>query len=238
MIPADYGTPKRLITMAYRDAGKLARDTDADSEMLLDGMNRLADVLYFQQTQGLKLWLLEDITVPLVVGQQLYTFGPTGTTVMRKPFRVEFGYATTGTQLNRREIDPIAYIDWARLSNVTQTGQVTQYFVDKQLTDMEVRLWLTPDSTQVTQGSVHLVMRTKAAHLENLTETMTFPPEWYLALRWAMAFEFSSGQPLAIQQRCQMLSEKYLEALEGFDIEDVSVQIQADQAQTSGGRFR
>jgi len=238
MVPADYGTPKRLITMAYRDAGKLARDTEPDSEMLLDGMNRLADILYYQQTQGLKLWLLEDITVPLVTGQSLYTFGPTGTTVMRKPFRVEFGYATSGTSLNRREIDPISYQDWTRLSNVTQKGQVTQYFVDKQLDLLKVNLWLVPDSTQVTQGAVHLVMRTKAVHLENLIETMTFPPEWYLALRWDLAFEFSTGQPLAIQQRCQMMSEKYLESLEGFDIEDVSVYIQADLSQTAGRGFR
>ena len=238
MIPADYGTPGRLITMAYRDSGKIARDQIPDSDQLLDGMTRLADILYFQQTQGLKLWLLQDLTVPLVAGQRLYTFGPGGTTDMRRPFRVEFGYATDGNNLNRRGIDPLSYQDYSRLSNVTQTGMVTQYFVDKQIDLLNVSLWLTPDANQVSDGTVHLVVRTKAAHLENLNDTMTFPPEWYLALRWTLAWEFATGQPVAVQQRCQLFSQQYLDALEGFDIEDVSMQIQADQSQTAGGAFR
>lgn len=238
MVPADYGTPQRLITMALRDAGKLGRGQIPDSDYFLEGMQRLADVLYFQQTQGLKLWLLEDITVPLVQDVELYTFGPGGDVDMRKPFRVEFGYGTdSAPAANRRQISPISYQDWSYLSNHTQSGQVSQYFVDKQLDLLKVYLWLRPDADQVL-GSIHLVMRTKAEHLENLTDTMTFPPEWYMALRWALALEFATGQPLAVQQRCQLLSDKYLEALEGFDIEDVPVQIQADQSQTSGGSFR
>jgi len=238
MVPTDYGTPQRLITMALRDAGKIARDQTPDSEWFLEGMTRLADILYFQQTQGLKLWLLEDITVPIVSGTQEYTFGPSGSTVMNKPFRVEFGYATSGTNLNRREITPISYNDWARLSNITQEGLVTQYFVDKQLTNMSVSLWLTPNAEQVSDGEVHLIMRTKANQLATLTETMTFPPEWYLALRWALAFDFSSGSPASVQQRCEAMSERYLEALNSFDIEDVPVQFQVDRGQTTGGGFR
>ena len=238
MVPADYGTPQRLITMALRDAGKIARDQTPDSEWFLEGMQRLADLLYFQQTQGLKLWLLQDITVPIVSGTQTYTFGPSGMTVMNKPFRVDFGYATTGTNQNRREITPISYNDWARLSNTTQEGLVTQYFVDKQLTNLSVKLWLIPNDEQVSDGEVHLVMRTKANHLETLTETMTFPPELYLALRWALASEFASGSPVTVQQRCMTLSERYLEALNDFDIEDVPVQFQVERGQTSSGGFR
>lgn len=238
MVPANYGTPERIITMALRDAGKLAFDTDADSLQLLDGMQRLADLLYYQQTRGLKLWLLEDITVPIVADQGLYTFGPGGDVDMRKPFRVEFGYATQGAQLNRRPVTPLSYTDWTRLSNTTQSGQVTQYFADKQLELLKVNLWLVPDDTQVDEGEVHLIMRTKAEHLTNLTETMTFPPEWFLALRWNLASELSSGQPLAVQDRCQGFSDRYIDALEGWDIEDVSVQIQADMSMAQRGSFR
>jgi len=236
MVPTDYGSPKRIITQAYREAGKIARDTEPNSSQYLDGMNRLADLLYFHQTQGLKLWLLEDINVPLVAGTALYTFGPSGTTVMRKPFRVEFGYATEQGG-NRRQIDPISYQDYSYLSNVTQTGQVTQYFVDKRLDQLNVSLWLVPDADQVL-GSVHLIMRTKAAQLENLTETMTFPVEWYLGLIWSLADELTTGQPIAVQQRCAGKASTYIEALQNFDIEDVPLQIQANMDQTAGGSFR
>lgn len=237
-IPADYGSPKRIITMALRDCGKLAADTEADSALFLDGMQRLADLLYYHQTKGLKLWLLEDITVPLVVSKSLYTFGPGGDVDMRKPFRVEFGYATQDpSQQNRRPLIPLSYEDWTRLSNISQEGLVTQYFADKQKDLLKVHLWLTPDATQVAQGGVHLVMRTKAEHLVNLTETMTFPPEWYLALRWALAAELASSAPLAVQQRCEARAAKFIEDLEGFDIEDVPVLLQADLMQAYSRTF-
>ncbi len=237
-VPANYGTPERLITMALRDCGKLAQDAVPDSEQFLDGMQRLADILYFQQTRGLTLWLLEDITVPLIAGQATYTFGPGGDVETRKPFRVEFGYATDGAQENRRPVTPLSYTDYVRLSNVVQTGQVTQYFVNKQLELLYVSLWLVPDATQVSQGSVHLVMRTKAEHLTMLNQSMTFPTEWYLALRWALAAELSTGQSTAIQNRCQGLADRYIDALEGWNIEDVPLQIQVDMTQMERGRFR
>lgn len=238
MVPVDYGTPKRLITYALRDAGKLAFDTEADSAQLLEGMQRLADLLYYHQTRGLKLWLLQDIAVPLLADTRDYSFGPTGDVVMNKPFRVEFGFAYVGTQQNRWPLIPISYEDWTRLSNITQAGNVTQYFVNKQLTTLDVSLWLTPDSTQATQGGVHLIMRTKADHLTNLNEEMLFPPEWYLALRWALADEFASGASVAIQNRCAARAAQFITDLEGFDIEDVPVQIQADMSQAQKGRFR
>jgi hypothetical protein len=238
MVPVNYGTPNRLITMALKDAGKLSADAEPDSGQFLDGMQRLADILYFQQTRGLKLWLLQDIQVPLVAGQATYTFGPGGDVDMRRPFRVEFGYATDGGQENRRPVTPLSYEDYTRLSNTIQTGQVTQYFVDKQIPLLKVSLWLVPDATQVSQGTVHLIMRTKAEHLTMLNEEMTFPPEWYLALRWALASELSTGQSSAIQSRCLGLADRYIDALEGWDIEDVSLQIQADLSQTNTGRFR
>jgi hypothetical protein len=237
-IPANYGTPERLITTALRDCGKLADDTEADSAQLLDGMQRLADLLYFHQTQGLKLWLLEDVEIPIVASQAMYTLGPGGNVDMLKPFRVEFGYRTEGTDENRSPLTPLSYEDYTRLSNTTQTGQVSQYFVDKRLSFLNIWLWLVPDANEVANGSVHLVVRTKATHLVDFTAAMTFPPEWYLALRWALADELASGMPQTIQARCNSFSEKYIDALQNFDIEDVPVMFQADLSQISGRGFR
>lgn len=237
MIPPDYGTPKRLITMAYRDCGILAVDTEPGSAQLLDGMNRLADLLYFHQTQGLKLWLLEDIPLPLVAAKQMYTCGPTGDVAGPKPFRVEYAYAMDNTQQNRRPLIPLSYGDWTWLSNTQQAGQVTQYFVDKQLQTLNIHLWLIPDSEQVNNGAVHMVLRKKAEHLVNLYEDMTFPTEWYLALRWALADELATGQPSAVQQRCAIRANSYIEALQNFDIEDVPFRITADQSWTQRSGF-
>lgn len=231
--PADFGTARRLIKMAYRDCGKVATGREPNSEQYRDGLERLGDLINHLRTRGIKLWLLEDISVPLVAAQREYTFGPSGDVDMVKPFRVEWGYGEDSAG-NRRELTPMAYVDWARLSNLTTQGTVTQYFVDKQYPLLKVSFWLTPDATQASQ-EVHLIMRKNAEYIDNLSEDILFPPEWYMALRWALADELASGSPIPVQQRCQQRAAAFIDDLEGFDIENVPTQFVPARDSTANG---
>ena len=49
-----------------------------------------------------------------------------------------------------------------------------------------------------------------------------------MALRWALADDISTGQPEAIMNRCKANALTYLEALENWDVEDVSTQFTVD----------
>lgn len=222
--PLDYGTPQRIITMAYRDAGKIGFNQVPDSARFSDALMRLNDLVSHLRTRGIKLWLLEDIPLPLVDGKSMYTFGPGGDVDMTKPFRVEHGYAIDSSG-NRREITGMGMVDWVRLSNHLTKGPVTQYYVAKEDPLLKVHLWLTPDAAA---DSIHLIVRKNADYIETLTESVMFPSEWYLALRWALADELASGAPIAVQQRCQQRASSFIDDLEGFDIENVSTQFVPD----------
>lgn len=87
------------IELAMRDACLLDKMDQPDSDdyrLYLPRLNRLVN---FEQTQGLKLWLQEDITFTPILGQQRYQWGPGGDIVMPRPTRIIAGYFTfpTGT---------------------------------------------------------------------------------------------------------------------------------------------
>lgn len=240
--PASFATPNRCITYAMRDAGLLAEGNEPNSDQLAEYGNRLNDVINYFNTQGLKLWVQMDQNIPLVQGQTTYTIGPGLNINMTKPLRVLQGYyndTTTPTNPVRRPIYPLSWDEWLRLSTVLTQGAISQYFVDKQQLQLNVSFWLTPDSVAATNGSAHLLLEGQITNFTGITDTMNFPQEWFIALRWALADEICGGQPNEIMQRCQQKAMFYRDALESWDVEDASTSFQPDtRFGNQGSRFR
>jgi hypothetical protein len=231
--PSTFNTPDRIIRMAMVDAGYLQDGDDPTPEQYANYLNRLNDLINFWQTQGLKLWLQTDLAVPLVAGQATYTIGPSGSVVMAKPTRVlDDGYYLDSSNI-KRPLTLISRNEYMRLSNVIQTGAVNSYFVDKRQTDIAVSMWLVPD-TQAASGEVHLLIQQQVSNLVSLTDSMNFPFEWFLALRWGLADDICTGQPQAIMTRCQMKAAIYFNALEAWDVEDASTRFTPDSRRTGG----
>lgn len=234
--PSD-NTPLGIIQDAYFDAGLIGVGQNVDSEQIVLGMRKLTDLINLWQTQGLKLWLNVDTPITLVAGTGTYTLGPAGTVVMAKPPRVVEAYYADANGV-RRPLSPLAWADYVRLSVVTQEGQINSYFVDKQQAVLSVFFWLVPDATAAL-GSAHVVLQTQVNNFISATETMNFPVEWRIALRWGLADELATGQPQAIMDRCQQRAQTYRTMLEDWDVEDVPTRFAADtQGQSSfTGRF-
>lgn len=230
--PTD-NTPISIIQDAYQDAGLIAEGDVANSEQIVTGLRKLTDLVNLWQTQGIKLWLNVDTTITLVSGTATYTLGPAGSVAMVKPPRVLDAYYRDSNGI-RRPLVPMAWADYVRLSQITQTGAINSYFVDKQATQLSVFFWLVPDATAAT-GTAHLLLQTQVTNPISVTETMNFPVEWRIALRWGLADEICTGQPQAIMDRCQQRASAYRTALEDWDVEDVSVRFAADTRGQTGG---
>lgn len=227
-----------IITKAYQDAQKLARYASLSADQLADGLDRLNDLINLWQTQGLKLFLESETIVPLVAGQQLYSFMPGGTVDMARPLEVKEA-AYWDSSSNARPLIGISREEWTRLSNRTATGSVNQYFVEKLYDRMNLYLWNIPDTTAAT-GTVHVVLRQQATNPATTSASVLFPPEWAIALRWGLADELSTGMPDSVQQRCQVRAQAYREALEAWDVENVETYFQPDTRTTNlqVSRFR
>ena len=215
-----------IIRSAMRDAGYLARGQDPSSEDFAEHLVRLNEMVNLWQTQGLKLFLLQDTSVTLTAGVALYTFGTSGTVPMDKPLRVVEAYYSNSSGI-RRPLLPMAWNDYIRLSQITQQGALNSYFVDKQATLLKVFFWLVPDATAAT-GTAHLVLQTQIPNFTQLNQASAFPPEWALALRWGLADEICTGQPQVIMDRCQNRAQSYRRALEDWDVEDAPTNFSPD----------
>ena len=234
--PSD-NTPISIIQDAYFDAGYLAEGDTVSGEQIVSGMRRLTDMINLWQTQGLKLWLNVDTAVPLVSGQGTYSFMPGGDIDMAKPLRGIQAYYRDPNGI-RRPLVVLAWDDYLRLSQINQVGQINSYFVNKMQTQLSIFFWLIPDATAAT-GTAHVLLQTQVTNFISVTETMNFPIEWRIALRWGLADEMSTGQPQAIMDRCQQRAQTYRAALEDWDVEDAPTRFAPDQrGGMSTGSFR
>lgn len=215
-------TPYAILSDAYLDAGRRQEGQVISSERIVDGMKRLTDIVNYEQTQGLKLWLQADTSVTLVSGTRDYTVTVSST----KPLRILQGYYLDSSDVSR-PIYPLSWDEWLRLSTRTEEGQITQFFVDKQATALVVSFWLTPDDTAA-EGTAHLLLQRQVTNPISVVETMEFPIEWRSFLRWAVADELATGQPQAIMDRCEKRKEMFRQALEAWDVEDASTSFQPD----------
>ena len=228
-------TPYSIIRDAYYDAGLLQEGESPNSEQLVSGMRKLTDLINLWQTQSLKLWLNTDVTVALVAGHGTYLLGPSGDVNIVKPLRVLEAYVKSASGI-RRPLTPLAWADYVRLSQVNQTGQINSYFVDKQQSLLSVLFWPVPD-TVAAAGTVHLVVQSQVINFIALNETINFPIEWRIALRWGLADEICTGQPQAIMDRCQQRATTYRAALEDWDVEDAPTRFAvSDNYSTRGFR--
>ncbi|MDX2059925.1 MAG: hypothetical protein SFV24_19100 [Gemmatimonadales bacterium] len=223
-----YSTIDRLIGDAMVDAGLIAvGDTPTDAQYT-NAINRLNDLVNLWQTQGVKVWTQLEITVPLVAGQSRYRLGASGGILTSRPMRVLDDSYYLDSSNNKRPLVMIARHDYARLSNTTQTGPVTQLWVDKQASYLDVYMWLVPDAAAAT-GSVRITVQQQVPNYATATEEINWPREWYLALRWGLADELATGQPQAIMDRCAAKAVAYREALEAWDVEDAPTRFTPDE---------
>ena len=228
-----------IITDAMVDAGLLQEGDRPNSDQLAVNMRRLNDTINLWQTQGLKLFLQEEVNVPLVVGQTQYVLGPSGpAVVMARPPRILQGFII-GSGNVRRPLVNISRDEWERLSQITgNNGQINSFMVDKQAAQTNLNLWPAPDAVEATNTATFL-MQVQAPNPIFLTDQVGFPQEWRIALRWGLADDICTGQPMSIMQRCAERSKAYRDALEDWDVEDAPTFFNVDSRfYQNSGRFR
>lgn len=222
-----------IIADAMFDAGLLRAGSEPNSEQLATNMRRLCDIINLWQTQGVKLFLQQEVSITLVDGTNSYIVNPSAGLYPTKHMSVIQGRIQTPEGTYR----PINSISWNEWNNLPQTneGAITGYFVDKQATSLVVKFWNTPDAAEALNTAV-LLVRTQAANPINLETNVSFPQEWRIALRWGLADDICTGQPETIMTRCSVKAKIYREALEDFDVEDTQTTFAPDMRFGRGSR--
>lgn len=240
---ANAQTAYHVVCEAMHDACYLDLAEDPGSDELALYLPRLNELINTEQTQGLKLWLQEDVSFTPVQSQQTYAIGPAGDIVMPRPTRIIEAYfmlpvAQVGGQQVIYPLIPLSRNEWDMLGTRNPPGITNSYFVDKQQNQLNLNLWLNPDA-YTASATVHLICQVQVNQIISVTDSMNFPIEWFSYLHWALADEISTGQPAAVQAKCQMMRQFYWQKLWSFDVEDTSTALQVDpqMAYGTGSRF-
>jgi hypothetical protein len=131
-------------------------------------------------SQGVNLWTVDKVTVPLVQGTSTYSVDPS-TIVMLD------AYISTGGI--DRIILPISRTEYASYPNKTQQGFPTTFWFDRLLSPT-VTLWPVPDGTQTSL----VYYRVKQVQDSNLTNGQTVEIPYY----FLEAFAYGLAQRLAM----------------------------------------
>jgi len=118
--------------------------------------------------QGVNLWAVDLITVPLVEGQSTYAVD--GNTVM-----ILDAYTTTDQGIDR-VIMPISRTEYASYPNKEQQGFTTTFWYDR-LISPTITLWPVPDGTSATTLKYYRVRQVQDSNLQN-GENVEIPYRW------------------------------------------------------------
>ena len=140
---------------------------------------RLATNMMFTRwsNQGVNLWQVSLVTVPLVAGTATYSVD--ASTVVMLDAYIEYG-----TPPIDRIILPISRTEYASYPNKTQQGFPTVFWFDRLLSPT-VTIWPTPDGTQ-TSLKYYKVNRIEDANM-NGTQQVDIPPIWLEAMAYGLA---------------------------------------------------
>lgn len=217
-----------LVQAAYEDACLCAPGVTVSTAQMTRGLSRLSDLLALWATQGLKLFLLSEVSITLTAGKTTYRMMPGGDVNIARPLQViQCTYKTSGGVV--QPLQRLPRERYKRLTNQSSVqGAINSYYADRQAAWMDVSFYMTPDATAAT-GTVAAQVRGGAAVTTLSSDASGFPPEWYIALRWGLADELATGQPKEVQDRCATRAGAYRTALEDFDVEEeTDVQFQMD----------
>ena len=168
-----------IVLYAYQNIG--VRPTSVLQEHMESARMATNMMLSRWSNQGVNLWAVDLVTVPLVAGQATYAVN--GNTIM-----VLDAYTTTSSGIDR-VIMPISRTEYASYPNKTQQGFPTSYWFDR-LVSPTITLWPVPDGSSATILKYYRVRQIQDANLQN-GENAEIPYRWLEAFADGLAYRLA-----------------------------------------------
>ena len=231
-------TRDQIISSALRKLQVLELGTTPDADTVTNAALSLNLLMKAWQTQGIKLWTVQEYVVPLVANQNKYKMGATvgGDTVdivTDKPLKVIQAFLRN-TQVTPNIDRPVMILsrqEYNILGSKYSTGQINSIWYDPRQNYGELHTYLTPDSDVATNYQLYLIGQKPIDDISASSDIPNFPTEWMQALVWGLADELALEYGCHISQRQDIArkAEAYREALEDWDTETASTYFQVDK---------
>lgn len=136
-------------------------------------------------TEGLPLWKVETLPVPMIAGQAVYNLSTLSNSTL--PLRILQAFLRDSAG-NDVEIMIESRYDYNRLGQKTSQSVPNQGYYDPQLAGGTLTLYNVPqDSTR----TLYVVMQYQCQDFNSSTDNPDFPQEAYRMLKWCLADEIA-----------------------------------------------
>jgi hypothetical protein len=211
-----------IVLYAYQNIG--IRPTSVLQEHMESARMAANMMLARFSNQGVNLWAVDLVTVPLIEGQGTYAVD--GNTIM-----VLDAYTTTGSGIDR-VIMPISRTEYASYPNKAQQGFPTSYWFDR-LISPTITLWPVPDGSSATTLKYYRVRQIQDANLQN-GENAEIPYRWLECFADGLAYRLAR---IWSPQMAQMLKAQADESYQIAAMQDVET-VPTYISPMLGGYFR
>jgi hypothetical protein len=198
-----------LFEEAYERAGLEMR-----SGYDLRTIRRSLNILTLEwQNRGLNLFTVEEGTIPLVAGTNVYTMPSDTIDIIETQLRTGTGQNQIDTTLER-----ISVATYAQQTNKLIQGRPTQAYVDRGVNAVTVTVWPVPDGSQ-TYSLAYYRLKGIDGLSSGISGSAGVPPRFVPALVAGLAFNIAMKKPEAAA-RAQALQAEYERQFEMAAAED------------------
>ena len=236
-------TRDQIIQLALRKLGVLELGDTPDAATTANAS--LALNLFIKQcaTEGLKIWKVQELVIPMTANQYIYTLGGSSsdtmydsfnlnTPITDKPLKVIQGWYrnTTVTPPVDTPLQLLSKQEYNILGSKQSTGVANSVFYDVKQNNGVLYVYLEPNSYVATNLEIHLVAQMPMNDLNRGQDVPDFPNEWMNTLVWNLADQLAIeySVPGNHRQEIAARAKTYRDQLTDWDVEPTSTFFQVD----------
>ncbi len=229
----------QIITLALRKLLALEPGETPDLEDKEYANLNLNLMIKQWNTDGLKLWKVDDYVLPLTASVTSYTLGgassatfylasdATKTAVTDRPLKIvqsflrQLPVSTTSVDIPLMIVSRQEYLV---LGSKFSTGTTNSIYYQSLKQFGNLFVYLTPDTTTATDYELHFTAQMPLSDVVNPTDIPDFPNEWFNALVFGLADQMSLEYDVPLNHRAEIerKANTFKEALTSFDVESTS----------------
>jgi hypothetical protein len=245
-------TRDQIITLALRKLGVLEIGATPDPDTIANASMSLNLLIKMMSTDGLKLWKISELIIPITANQTSYTLGGATSTLMYdslnptvaitdKPLKAIQGFYRNNQSSPPIDV-PVMLIskqEYNILGSKKSTGVANTLFYDPRKLNGILYVYLTPDVYSQTNLQLHLIAQMPLDDLNSALEVPDFPNEWMNCLVWNLADQMSMeyGVPMNARQEIALRAAAYKTQLVDWDVETSSTFFMPDYRSSSSNSY-
>lgn len=242
----------QIISLALRKLGTLEVGSTPDAETIANANMSLNLLVKQLNADGLKLWKVSELIVPLYANQTTYVLGGSGSALMYdslaptvaitdRPLKVIQGFYrnVSSTPVIDTPVMIVSKQEYNTLGSKASTGTANTIFYDSKKTNGILYVYLTPDANSEANLQLHIVAQMPLNDMTLATDIPDFPNEWMNCLVWNLADQLALeyGVPMNARQEIATRALTYKTQLDDWNVEVSSTFFQPDFRSTSNNSY-